>query len=117
MDRELLMNGLAHGAFFLGMFLVVVSSFVQNSLLQVSLIVLGLIVGFLNIQVDEVVRFLLALLAVIATTSILKVAVADLQLPVAIANATLAFLESLILFMSPAALVVGIGTLVDVVRD
>ena len=105
------MNNLkiGHWAFIVGLILAVISPFVNIPFTATILFILGLIVGFLNIQERESTGFLVAVIALLA------VGVSGLQLG-ALTAAVAAILEGLIALVSPAALIVGIKQVLAIGR-
>lgn len=78
------------------------SSMIPNSTLTLILVVLGLIVGFMNITDKEVQGFLVAGIALIATSS------ADLNSIPAIGGYLTAMVDNIAVFVAPAVLVVAL---------
>ena len=117
MDKEELLSAIGVLAFWIGLLLVVVSLFYRSDLVALVLVVLGVVVGLMNIDVDEVVRFLVANVAVIVGSAGLSSVMRDFALPSAAIEALSSFFNSLILFFAPAALAVAIKSLIDLSRD
>jgi len=105
------MNNLkiGHWAFIIGLIVAVISPFVNVPYVSTLLFILGLVVGFLNIQERESDSFL------VATIALLLTGVGGLQLG-ALTATVAAILEGLIALVSPAALVVGIKQVLTVGR-
>jgi hypothetical protein len=117
MDKEEALAIISVGSFWLGLLLVLVSMFVKTVWIASALVVLGSIVGLLNIDVDEVVRFLLANISIIVGSAALKQLLSLFTLPQAVIGVFTALFDGLILFFAPAALIVAIKTLIDLSRD
>jgi len=105
------MNSLkiGHWAFIVGLILAVISPFVNIPYTAPLLFILGLIVGFLNVQERESSGFLVAVIALLA------VGVSGLQLG-ALTATVAAILEGLIALVSPAGLIVGIKQVLSIGR-
>lgn len=99
-------------ALIIGLFASLLDSSVQL-ILMALLVLLGLVVGFLNIREKEVVTFLVATIALLAVayswTPILALLVAYLGTTgTAVINAINGFMGALVAFISPAAFVVAL---------
>ncbi len=117
MDKDTALSAVSVGAFWIGLLLVLVSLFIKSALVAGTIIVLGTVVGLLNIDVDEVVRFLLANVAIIVGSAALKTLLINFTLPQSVVAFLGSLFDSLILFFAPAALIVAIKTLIDLSRD
>jgi len=95
--------------FTIGILLAVLAGFIDWAAIPVILIVLGLIVGFLNIDEKEAERFLVAAIAllIIGTASI-----SSLFTSGRFAGQTQLILNNFISFVSASALVVALKTVV-----
>ena len=105
------MNNLkvGHWAFIVGLILAVISPFVAIPYAATILFILGLVVGFLNVNEREASDFL------VATVALILIGVGGLQLAT-LTNTVAAILEGLIALASPAALVVAIEQVLAVGR-
>ncbi len=91
-----------HIAFLVGMILAILAAFINISNIATYLLILGIIIGFLNVSEKESTHFLVAIIALLmASTAVLQVETADHQ-------ASEQMLFNLIAFMSPAAFVVAL---------
>ncbi|RME80020.1 MAG: hypothetical protein D6769_00695 [Methanobacteriota archaeon] len=112
-----LQNLISQVSFVLGVLFVLLYSLVQSQLILLLLLILGIVVGLLNIQVDEVVRLLISIVAVIATSTYLEPILRSMTLPDVVLSPIFALFKALIIFMGPAALIIGLKTLLDIARD
>jgi len=76
---------------------------------------LGLFVGALNIQDDEIEKFLLAGIAIAFTSQFFAVALAMMSIPGT--EAVIGMFSALGWFVNPAVLVVALKVILDVMRD
>jgi len=101
-------------AFILGVLLAIVTGLITSILsagtVGLVLVVLGLIVGFLNVQEKETVKFLVAAIALMLT------GLANVnQLPV-VGPYLDPVLKNIVIFVAPAALVVSLKAIVDLTK-
>jgi hypothetical protein len=96
-------------AFTIGIFLSILAGFVDWGGIPIILIVLGLVVGFLNIDDKEAVRFLVASIALL---SIGTASISSLFTTGRFAGATQLVLSDFISFVAAAALIVALKTVV-----
>jgi len=100
------MSKIGHWAFLIGVFLAVIAGFLpqlQTSMVSWVLILLGLVVGFLNITARETQEFLIAAVAVLVSASAAgNVVNLSYSLSVVLAN--------VVTFVFPAALLVALKT-------
>ncbi len=101
------MNGLGHWSFLAGILLAVLAGLIpawQTATMIWILVILGLIVGLLNVTARETAEFLLASLALIicanAATSLLP-----------LGKVVVAILSNVVAFVFPAALLVALRTI------
>lgn len=101
-------------AFIIGVLLAVFSAFIQTSVTTTILVGLGLVVGFLNISDKEVEKFLIATIAmlVIGTTSFSALIVSGTYV-----NNIQAILNNFVSFVSAAAIVVALKTVISLSDD
>jgi len=98
-----------HWALIIGIILAVLSGFTEISYITPTLCILGLIVGFLNIQEKETTPFLVAVVA------LLVIGLSGLQIEVLPITADFIF-ENFIAFMAAAGLVVALKQILVVAR-
>jgi len=108
-------KGLGEWAFVLGVFLAIVAG-LMSSLLPVgtvglALVVLGLVVGILNVQKKETANFLVAAIALMLT----GLARVD-QLPL-VGTYLDSVLGNIVMFVAPAVLVVSLKTVFELGKD
>lgn len=96
--------------FIVGVVLAVIAAFWQQPWMWWVLAILGLVVGFLNITGEETRGFLLAAIGLILSASAVR------QLPL-IGDEITAILDNLVVFISPAVLVVALKSLFEAARD
>jgi hypothetical protein len=100
------MDKKGHYAFLVGVLLAVVAALIPSlqaaTWLPWVLIVLGLIVGFLNITAKETTEFL------VATIALMAVGTGGLSAVPAAGAVVLGILKNLVAFVAPAALVVAL---------
>ncbi len=101
------MNGLGHWSFLAGILIAILAGFIralQTPTMVWVLVVLGLIVGLLNVTARETAEFLLAALALIicanAATSLLP-----------LGTVVVTILSNIVAFVFPAALLVALRTI------
>ena len=101
-------------AFVVGILLAIFSAFIQTSYMVTILIGLGLVVGFLNISEKEADKFLIATIAmlVIGTTSFTALIVSG-----SYANNVQVILNNFVSFVSAAAIVVALKTVISLGDD
>ena len=97
-------------AFIVGIALAVLAGFLDGSWIWVTLAVLGLVVGILNITADESRGFLLAAMGLILSASSVQ------QLPY-VGEVVTSILGNLVVFIGPALLVVALKSLFEVAKD
>ena len=101
------MNGLGHWSFLAGVLLAILAGLVpalQTTTMIWILVVLGLIVGFLNITARETAEFLLASLALVICADAAKSILA-------MGPIVFAILSNVVAFVFPAALLVALRTI------
>ncbi len=91
-------------AFIVGLLLAVIMAFVTFEYTAISLFVIGLIVGFLNIKDKEVQQYLIACIALITTA----VAINALDVLAIVGEKVVVILTNFIAFVTASALVVAI---------
>ncbi len=102
-------------AFIIGLIISVFLGLFDNSpstLILTILIVLGLIIGFLNITEKEVQGFLLACISLLLVGSVLNISVFPL-----LGDQIQGIITNIILFIAPAALVVAIKQVFLLAKD
>ena len=108
-------KGWGEWAFVLGVLLAIVAGLMSNLLsagtVGLALVVLGLIVGFLNVQKKETASFLVAAIALMLT----GLAQVD-QLPL-IGTYLDSILGNIVVFVAPAVLVVSLKTIFELGKD
>ncbi len=104
-------------SFWLGMLLVLINMFFPNEIIGYLLVLLGLIVGFLNIDVDEIVRFLVSIVALIISSVALRDLLINFTLPPFVITLFTMLFNSLVLFFGSMAVIVALGSLIDLSRD
>ena len=98
-------------AFVLGVLIAFLAGFVEWNWMVTALIVLGLIVGFLNISAEESEKFL------VATVALLIIGTAGISALFStggLAGTTQAILNNFVSFVAAAALVVALKTVLTV---
>ena len=106
---------LGHWAFIVGILITVIAGLVpawQTNTVVWILIILGLVVGLLNITAKETVEFLVATIALLAVGSI----VTNVQITVSLGDILAAILKNISLFVAPAALVVSLNAIYELAR-
>ena len=105
------MSSFGRWAFVLGVLIAFLAGFVEWTWMTTVIIVLGLIVGFLNIAAEEVEKFLVAAVAllIIGTAGI-----SALFSSGGLAGTTQAILNNFVSFVAAAALVVALKTILTV---
>jgi len=100
-------KGTSYGnwAFLVGLIIALVAGFVNIPFYALILVLLGLVVGFLNVSVKETHGFLVATVALIVAGS------ANLDL---VWSGLTAILGNIVIFVAPAALVVAIKALYEI---
>ncbi len=93
----------------------ILSAFSISNTVALVLIVLGLIVGLINIGDEEVHQFLLAALVFIVSAGALQNYVS--LIPVGIGNWLKNFLSAVILFVAPGAVITALRALYEVARS
>ena len=84
----------------------------MESILMIVMVVLGIIIGFLNIEPSEVPNFLLAGVSLIVAAGI----GADILASIQYLSYVVPFLNYLITFMMPALIVVAVQEILDIAR-
>ena len=79
------------------------------------LLILGVIVGALNIQPDEVLKYLVAIVALLFSSAELKKLF--MLLPVGIGAVLVNILQALIVFLAAGAAIVSLKVLFELARD
>lgn len=102
-------NQVGHWAFLIGLVLTVISPFISIPYTSMTLFILGLIIGYVNIKGQESHSFLLAVIALIV------IGVGGIQMLVLTAP-VVAILTNVITLASPAALVVAVKQIFTVGR-
>ncbi len=100
-------NTLGHGAFLVGILLAVFAGLIpslQNLKLVWVIVILGLVIGFLNITADETAEFLLASISLVICAGS-----ANMFLPLGLVVNSI--LNYIVAFVVPAALVVALKTI------
>lgn len=109
-----------HYAFLIGVLLALVLALFSTSLsnqassvMMLSLIVLGIIVGFLNITAKEMTEFLVAAIALIVMASVSSMlVVVDRYVP-GLGTLLQSILNYIAIFVAPAALIVALKAIVE----
>jgi hypothetical protein len=114
---KVIMNAIGPTAFVVGIALCIIVAFIKNPLLISALLVIGVIVGLLNITAEEVVKLLLSIIGIIVGSEFLKNNLTANIVPAFLLSPILEFLNALIIFLSPALLIVGIKTVIEIARD
>lgn len=89
-------------AFIIGVILAVLLAFLPNPLLVVVLILLGLLVGVLNVTAEESTKFL------VATIALLVAGAAGLSALPSVGSIISSILKNIVAFVAPAALIVSL---------
>ncbi len=100
---------IGHWAFIIGLLITVLSPFINIPFTATLLFILGLVVGFLNINERETNNFLLAVVALVL------IGVGGIQL-IALTDPLVLIFQNLIAIASAAALVVSVKTVLTVGR-
>ncbi len=104
---------LGHWAFMVGILIAVIAGLVpawQTATVLWILVILGLIVGLLNITAKETVEFL------VATIALVLIGTAGIQTLPALGGIIIAILENIVAFVSPAALIVALKAVYELAR-
>ena len=110
------MHKLGHIAFVGGVLIAIIAGLLQttSTFFAFSLLLLGIVVGFLNISTKEVTPFLVAAIALIVAGS------ADFQVLNVIFNPLGSVMKSIFaniqIFVAPVAIVVAIKSIIDLAR-
>lgn len=96
------LNVAGRWAFIIGIVLAVLAGFTEIPSLALILLILGLIVGFLNIKEKENTPFLVAVIA------LMVIGISGLQLENSIPTVILIILENFLAFVSAAGLIVAL---------
>ena len=111
---ELDLKKIGHYAFLAGIILAVliavIPQFKQDIAIWV-LVILGVIVGLLNVTVKETTKFLVATLALMIASSVSALTLAAIWQPLT------SILGNVIVFISPAAIVVALKTVYALAED
>ena len=105
MDKKI-----GHWAFIVGILIAIIAGLVpawQSNTVVWALVILGLIVGLLNITAKETVEFLVATIALLAVCNI----VTNVGLIQSLGGILVAVLQNISLFVAPAALVVALKSI------
>jgi hypothetical protein len=103
-------------AFIAGLVITVLAGFVTTvpeTTVLLTLFILGLVVGFLNIDKKDTTEFLVAVIALLAVGSLGALSVGQLIMPVGYLQA---ILNGFIAFVAAAALVVSLKAVVEASR-
>ena len=114
---ENIKNVFGIGSFIVGIFLCVMAVFIDKPILYSLIIVLGIIVGLLNITEEEVIKLLVAIIAILLGSDFIQSYVTDDIVPFFLLSPLLKFLRAIMVFFSPSIIIVGIKTLIDIARD
>lgn len=108
MDKANLLSKIGFWAFILGLIIAVICGIVlpANTIIIIILIILGLIIGFLNISLKETVRFLVATIALVVVGNVFT----PLTM-LGIGKILGSILSYVATLMAPAAIVVAIKAL------
>ncbi|MBW3002713.1 hypothetical protein KY338_06155 [Candidatus Woesearchaeota archaeon] len=104
---------LGHWAFIVGVLIAVIAGLVpawNTPTVMWILVILGLIVGLLNITAKETVEFL------VATIALVLIGTAGIQTLPALGTIVTAILENIVAFVAPAALVVALKAIYELAR-
>lgn len=104
---------LGHWAFIVGIIIAVIAGLVpawNTPTVMWILVILGLIVGLLNITAKETVEFL------VATIALVLIGTAGIQTLPALGGIVTAILENIVAFVAPAALVVALKAVYELAR-
>ena len=104
---------LGHWAFMVGILIAVIAGLVpawQTATVVLVLVILGLIVGLLNITAKETVEFL------VATIALVLIGTAGIQTLPALGGIVISILENIVAFVSPAALIVALKAVYELAR-
>lgn len=104
------LNILGRWALIVGIVLAILAGFTEIPNLAAILVVLGLIVGFLNIKEKESTPFLIAVIA------LLVIGLSGLQLGGGLATTVVSILENFVAFVAAAGLVVALKQVLAVVK-
>ena len=97
-------------AFLGGIVLAVLSGFTEIPNLALTLFILGLIVGFLNVTEKESTSFLIAVIA------LLLIGVSSLQLVGGLTTVVISVLNNFVAFVAAAGLIVALKQVIIVIR-
>ncbi len=102
-------SSVGNWAFLLGVLIAIIVGIFGNvfSWVGLVLLVLGLIVGFMNIKTREVTGFLIASIALLAVSSAAGLTEIDMLLP-SIGTYVASIVSALVAFVAPAALVIAL---------
>ena len=108
-------KAIGHWAFFLGVLVAVLAGFFPDMISTTSLIlvVLGLVVGFLNVSGKESTPFLVAAIALIVAGSAGVRVITFLNLGTYLGN----ILSNIGAFVAPAAVIVALETVVALAKE
>jgi len=104
---------LGHWAFMVGILIAIIAGLVpawQTATIVWVLVILGLIVGLLNITAKETVEFL------VATIALVLIGTAGIQTLPALGGIVTAILKNIVAFVSPAALIVSLKAIYELAR-
>lgn len=115
-----LMKKVGHYSFLVGILLALVLALFSTSLsnrassiMLLVLIVLGIVVGFLNITAKEMTEFLVAAIALIVMASVSTTLVIIDQYVPGLGSIMQSILSYIAIFVAPAALIVAIKAIVE----
>ena len=101
-------------AFLAGLLVAIVVGLLQLGVAGDTLLLfLGIVVGLLNIQPDEVVKYLVSLVALLFSVRELSVVLSTLPFGVEVVN----IISALLVFLGSGAAVVALKTLIELARD
>lgn len=104
---------LGHWAFIVGVLIAVIAGLVpawNTPTVMWILVILGLVVGLMNITAKETVEFL------VATVALVLIGTAGIQTLPALGTIVTAILENIVAFVAPAALVVALKAVYELAR-
>ncbi|MBD3304204.1 hypothetical protein GF343_03595 [Candidatus Woesearchaeota archaeon] len=104
---------LGHWAFIAGILIAVIAGLVpawNTPTVMWILVILGLVVGLMNITAKETVEFL------VATIALVLIGTAGIQTLPALGEIVTAILENIVAFVAPAALIVALKAIYELAR-
>ncbi|MBW2996409.1 hypothetical protein KY332_03855 [Candidatus Woesearchaeota archaeon] len=108
------MKKAGHYSFLAGIILAVVVAFVPQLRGDITvwvLVTLGVVVGLMNVTAEETTKFLVAILALILASSASALTLATIW------TGLTSILGNIIIFVSPAAIVVALKTVIALAED